>query len=202
MTKSGRSRRERIASSTVARGQHGLGRAGGGDDDVGGGERGAQILPRHGAAFELPRQVLGRRQRPAGDGDLLHALRAQVDARELGHLAGAEDEDAQAGEVPEDLLGELDGGVADRDRAFGEPGFVAHALADRERGVEQPMRDGAGEVEVARRGVGRLHLAEDLRLADDERVEACRDAEEVARGVDAAMAVEVLGAGAPSSRPW
>ena len=122
-----------------------------------------------------------------------HALRAQVDARELGHLAGAEDEDAQAGEVTEDLPGELDRGVADRDRTFGEPGFVPHALADREGGVKQPMGHGAREVEVARGGVRRLHLAEDLRLADDERVEACRHAEEMARGVDAAMAVEVLG---------
>ena len=162
----------------------------------------AQLVPRHGAAFELPRQGLGRRQRPAGDRDLLHALRAQVDAGELGHLAGAEDEDAQAGEVPEDLLGQLDRGVADRDRAFAESGFVAHALADRERGVEQPMGHGAGEVEVARRGVGRLHLAENLRLADDERVEAGGDAEEVARRVDAAMAVEVLGAARAGSRPW
>ena len=49
----------------------------------------------------------------------------------------------------------------------------------------------AGEAEVARRGVGRLHLTEDLRLADDQRVEAGGDAEEMARRVDAAVAVEV-----------
>ena len=67
--------------------------------------------------------------------DLLDALRPQVDARQLGHLAGAEDEDAQPGEVPEDLPGELDRGVAHRHGAFGEPGLVPDALADRERGM-------------------------------------------------------------------
>ena len=55
------------------------------------------------------------------------------------------------------------------------------------------MGHGAREVEVARGGVRRLHLAEDLRLADDERVETGRHAEEMARRVDAAMAVDVLG---------
>ena len=155
--------------------QHGFGRAGGGDDDVGGDERrrAAPATARRGPRAGAPGA------RPTASVRLamvicLHALRAQVDARELGHLAGAEDEHAQAGEVAEDLLGELDGGVAHRHGAFGEPGFAADALADRERGVEQPMRDGAGEVEVARRRVRRLHLAEDLRLADDERVEARR----------------------------
>ena len=123
----------------------------------------------------------------------LHALRAQVDAGELGHLAGAEDEDAQAGEVAEDLPRQLDRGVADRDGAFGEPGFVPHALADREGGVKQAMGHGAREVQVARGGVRRLDLTENLRLADDERVEAGRHAEEMARRVDAAVAVEVLG---------
>ena len=59
--------------------------------------------------------------------------------------------------------------------------------------MEQAMGDGAGEAEVARRGIGRLHLTEDLRLADDQRIEARGDAEEMARRVDAAVAVEVLG---------
>ena len=36
-------------------------------------------------------------------------------------------------------------------------------------------------------GVGVLHLAEDLRLADDQRVEAGGDAEQMARGVGAAV---------------
>ena len=124
----------------------------------------------------------------------------QVDAGELGHLAGAEDEDVQAREVAENLLGELDGRVADRHGALGEAGFVAHALSDRERGVEESMGHGAGEAEIARRGIGRLHLTEDLRFSDDERIEARGDAEEMARRVDAAMAVR-CSASRAGSRP-
>ena len=103
--------------------------------------------------------------------------------RELRHFAGAEDEDVEAGEVTENLLRQLDRGVADRDRAFAEAGFVSDPLADGERGMEQAMGDGAGEMEVARRGVCGLHLTEDLRLADDQRIEPGGDAEQVPRRV-------------------
>ena len=48
-------------------------------------------------------EPFGGGQRAAGDGDLADALRPQVHAGELGHLAGAEDQDAQAGQVAEDL---------------------------------------------------------------------------------------------------
>ena len=193
MTNSGRSRRDRMVSSTVAL--------------VSTGSVAPVAVTTMSAAASAVRsschatarpsscraRALGRRQRPARDRDLPDTLRPQVDARELRHLARAEDEDAQPRQVAEDLPGELDGGVADRDGALGEAGFVAHALADRERGVEEPMGHGAREAEVARRGVGRLDLTEDLRLSDDERIEAGGDAEEMARRVDAAMAVEVLG---------
>ena len=85
----------------------------------------AQLLPRHRAALELPREASAGRERPARNRDLLDTLRPQVDAGELGHFARAEDEDVQAREVTENLPGQLDRGVADRDCALGEPGFVA-----------------------------------------------------------------------------
>ena len=91
-----------------------------------------------------------------------------MNTRELGHFPSAEDEDVEAREVTKNLLGQLDRGVADRDRAFCKPGFVSDPLAYAKRGMEQAMGDGAGEMEVARRGVCGLHLAEDLRLADDQ----------------------------------
>ena len=114
-------------------------------------------------------------------------------ARQLRHLAGAEDQDVQPRQLAEDLLGELDRGVAHRDRPFAEPGLRAHAFADGERGVKQPVRHRAGALHVARGRVRGLDLAEDLRLADDERVEAGGDAEQMARRIGAAMAVEVVG---------
>ena len=55
------------------------------------------------------------------------------------------------------------------------------------------MRHRAGELQLARGRVGSLDLTKNLRLADDERVEAGRDAEEMPRRVDPAVAVQVLG---------
>ena len=70
-------------------------------------------------------------------------------------------------------------------------GLGAHALAGGERLAEQPVHDRAGGVLDQRQLVGALDLALDLRLADDHRVEARGDAEQVARGVLVAQRVEV-----------
>ena len=156
-------------------------------------ERWAKLGPRNRAAFELPRQSFGGRERATRDGDLVDALRAQVDAGELGHLAGTEDEHVPPGEITEDLPRQFDCRVADRNGALAEAGFAAHSLADGEGRMEQAMRHRAGELQLARGCVGRLDLTKNLRLADDERVEAGRDAEEMPRRVDAAVAVQVLG---------
>jgi hypothetical protein len=50
----------------------------------------------------------------------------------------------------------------------------------------------SGRVKIPRRGVGGLHLPEDLRLADDERIEAGRHAKQMPRRVDAAMDVQMI----------
>ena len=119
-------------------------------------------------------------------------LRLQVNPGELRHLAGAEDQDAAPLEVAEDLFRERDGRVADRDGAFTESRFGAHALADRERRVKQAVRQGRGELSVACDAVRGFDLAENLWLADHERIEPRGDPEQMARGIRAAMHVEVL----------
>ena len=193
MTNSGRSRRDRIVSSTMA-----LVSTGSVAPVAVTTMSAAESALRRschadGASLELSREGFRRRQGPTCDRDLPDTLRPQVDAGELGHFAGAEDEDVQARQVTKNLLGELDGGVADRHRALGEARFMAHALSDGERGVEESMGYGAREVEIVCREIGGLDLAEDLRLSDDERIEAGGDAKKMARRLDAAMAVEVLG---------
>jgi hypothetical protein len=149
--------------------------------------------PRHGAPLQLPRQRFRRCQRPARDGDLLDLLRPQVDAGQLRHLAGAEDDDAQSGEIAEDLPRQLDRRVADRHGAFAEAGLAVNALAHGERGVKEPVRDRAGKVQVARGRVRRFHLSENLRLADHQRIEPRGHAEQVPCRVDAAMRIEMPG---------
>src|SRR5258708_6082146 len=68
------------------------------------------------------RGARGVRHRAADDRDVPHVLRLQVDRGELAHLARAEDRDAAAVHVAENLLRERDGGVADRDGAGPEAG--------------------------------------------------------------------------------
>ena len=121
----------------------------------------------------------------------LHALRLHVLRRELAHLAGAEDDDVAAVEVAEDLSREGDGRVADRDRARAEVGFRPHALADGEARVEEAIEQRAGGVGLPGGAVRLFDLAENLRFADDQRVEAGGDAEQMPRGFEIRDVVDV-----------
>ena len=64
-------------------------------------------------------------------------------------------------------------------------------LADAERRVEQPVQDRADRTDVRGGGVRLFHLAEDLRLADDEGVEPGGDPEQVSRRVEVGELVDV-----------
>ena len=154
--------------------ENGLGGSRGGDDDVGGGERVGEIVPGNRPAVEMA----ASRRAAAGVlpaiGDLVHTLRAQVDAGQLRHLPRAENQDVQPFEIPEDLLRERDRGVADGDRAFGEARFRTHALADGERWRKQAVGQRAGRLQLVRGGICGLDLPQNLRLANDQRVEAGR----------------------------
>ena len=125
----------------VRAGEDRLGRAGGGDDDVGGAERVRRARSTATAlAAELPRQRSAVRQRAAGDGDLLDALRlAGATPVSLAISPAPRISTLRPVEVAEDLLRQRDRRVADRHGAFAEAGFAAHALADGERGVEQAV---------------------------------------------------------------
>src|SRR5207245_4460589 len=102
----------------------------------------------------------------------------------LGGLAGADDDDvldSGAADREELLAKDRDGRRADRGRAAGDAGARARLLADRERVVEESGQDRADPAGLAR-GVQRVaHLPEDLRLAEQLRLEPGRDREEVAR---------------------
>ena len=98
-------------------------------------------------------------------------LALQVLGRQRADLAGANDEHAPAIELPEDLSRECDGGEADGHGAFAESCFRPHAFADQEGPVKQLAQHRPGAVMFRGSLKGVLHLSEDLRLADDDRVE-------------------------------
>ncbi len=165
-------------------------RRGGADDDVGGGQVPFEVLEGHGAAADPVGQLLRGAERAVGDEDVLDAVRLEVRGGELAGLAGAHDEHGVVLELAEHLEGQLDGRGAHAHRALADGRLGAHALADFERVPEQAVEDDAGATALAGLLVGGLHLGDDLRLADDHRVEARGDAEQVGDGRVPRVAVE------------
>ena len=116
----------------------------------------------------------------AGNGQAADSAVSQVQPDELPHRARADDERAAGGEVAELALRELDGDRRDGDGMTGDLGLGAHAAAGLDRLLEEPVQHRAARALFQREPVRGAHLAQDLRLARDERVEAGRDAKEVA----------------------
>ena len=174
--------------------------AGGADDDVGAVGLGVELLEGQdlggaGGAAELGGEALGAGLGAVGDDEIGGAVLDEVAGGELGHLAGADEQDGFSGQGAEDLAGEVDGDRGDGDAGGADLGLGADALGDGEGALEQAF-EGAGDgTDLAGDGVGLLDLAEDLGLADDHGVERAGDAEEVADGVALAELVEVRGEG-------
>ena len=150
--------------------------------DVGGGQRAGQIAPSrvHVAADARRPAPRARPRRPVGDGQR-RALRAQRARRQLGHLAGADDQHPPPVEAAEHLARELDRHRADRHRVARDRGLAPHAPRDPERALRSRRSGSAPAVPRldARASCACLHLPQDLRLADHQRIEAGGDAEQV-----------------------
>ena len=121
----------------------------------------------------------------------LHALRLHVLRRELAHLSGADHDHRAPVEIAEDLFRERNRGVADGDGAGAQSGFRPDALADGKGRVEQAVEQRTGGFGVLGGAVRLFDLAENLRFADDQRVESGRDAKEMAGRLDVRHFIEV-----------
>ena len=160
------------------------GRSGGADDYVGALEQARKLPEADRGATCRARQLLGAGDRPVRDQQLLRALRAQLAGGQLGHLAGADEEDAAIAQVAEQLPRHLHGHAADRHGTARDLRLGPHALRRAHRARERALQ--LGSKRASRPGLrGRfLHLPEDLGLAQHHRLEARSDPEEVAqRGV-------------------
>src|SRR5690606_9631067 len=154
----------------------GLG-GGAGDDDVGFDEAGGEVGKRAWRAAHLLGQEL-RALEAAVDDDELGAEADEELGGSFGHLARAEEDDRAAYELAENLLGQVDGDARDRDLSLADGGLGAHALGDVEGPAQDALQEGAEGAGLLRELEGVLDLAENLRLADDQRIEGRRDAEE------------------------
>jgi hypothetical protein len=108
-------------------------------------------------------------------------LAAEVLCSQRADFARPHDEHTSALQTSEDLLGEGDGRKADRYCALPKRCFRAHALPYTESPVECFAEERAGAAAFGRRLVRILHLTQDLRLTEHERVEPGGDAEQMVR---------------------
>ena len=173
--------------------EDGMGRAGGGDDNVRAVGGFVELLKKHHLAAELGCQLLGVLIGAIGDEDAGGSVRHQVSRRQFAHLAGADKINCAAVQRTEDLFCELhgDGGHGNRRRAHGS--FAAHALGNGKGARQQRIQMRVNGAHRACHGIGFLHLAEDLRLAHDHGIQTGSYAEEMANGLTFAEFVKVAG---------
>ena len=141
--------------------------------------------PSFAATSSSPSAVAAEARREAGPcfgravGDVRDrgAAGGEVARRELADPARSDEHDLAPLQIAEDLRRERGRGRRHRGRALADRGLGAHELAELERLAKHPVEQRPGRGGVERRA----HLAEDLALARDQRVEPGGDAEEVQR---------------------
>ena len=159
--------------------------------------------PRAGAGQRVERddraaEALGQRARAGGvavgDEDRRDALVGERLRGQLARLAGADDHDVAVGEVARRPRAQVDGDGRDAGAAAADRrSRVRTRLPVCSAALEQAVRQRPGRAGGERELVGAPDLALDLGLADDHRLQAAGDAEELARGVAVARRVDDVG---------
>ncbi len=115
----------------------------------------------------------------------------QVARHEFDGLARADQQRGVGLEIAEDLFGQAHRREGHRDRAAADGGVGAHLFGDVEGVLEQPAQRPPDGTRAAGGAEGVLDLAEDLRLAEDQRIQAARHAQDVAHALVVFMDVGV-----------
>ncbi|MCY1411063.1 hypothetical protein D9M71_264450 [compost metagenome] len=136
----------------------------------------------HGVGTEFLGQQAGALQGAVGDHDALHPLLMQVAGDQGDSFTGADQQCLAAVQVGEDLPGQADSGKCHGNRVLADGGVGTHRLGGTEGGLEQATEQRADGTGLTRHGVGGLHLAKDLRLAEDHGIQPGCDAHHVTDG--------------------
>ncbi|MCY1408364.1 hypothetical protein D9M71_236840 [compost metagenome] len=152
---------------------------GGTDDDIALDQFLGNIGQQHRVRTELFSQKACALQGAVGDHDTLDALLMQVAGDQGDGLAGTDQQGLAAGQVTENLLGQADGGKRNRNRVFADGRVGAHLLGRTEGRLKKTPQQRPDGACLACHGIGRLHLAENLRLAQNQRIKAGGDAHHV-----------------------
>ena len=102
----------------------------------------------------------------------------------LADLSSSQHHDRPPVQIPEDFSREIDGHRSDRRGSAGDLGFAPHLLGHPERVLEKLVEMAGGCPAIGGRSIRLLELAQDLGLADNHRIQAARNTEQMpdARG--------------------
>ena len=146
-----------------------------------------QLFEADGEAAVRFGQGLGVREGAVGDDEALDVGVFQVFGDELRGFARADDECGAAVVVVKEAVGEFDTGSGDGDVVGADGGAVADLFGDGEALLEEALQHAADGAGFFAEVVGLFELAEDLRFAEDERVQPAGDAVDVADGIAVAV---------------
>ena len=135
--------------------------------------------------------MVGTLDRAIGNDEIADAGVHECCGDAFAHLAGADDENATAGQRAESIRSHLDGSMTDRRRASPDGCLGARPLAGFDRVPEQQVECCLGSAFGLRQLPSGAHLAEYLALAEHCRIESRRDLEQVSDGSVVVLAVEV-----------
>src|SRR5690606_16139263 len=136
-------------------------------------------------------QFLRVRERAVRDQQPSNPCLDEMAGRQFDGLAGADQQHGRVLEPGERLLRQAHRDGGHRHRVRTDAGVGAGALGGRESLLEQTVELAAKAAGAARGGPGVLDLAQDLRLAQHQRVQPGRDPEQVAHRVAAGVPVQV-----------
>jgi hypothetical protein len=126
-----------------------------------------------------------------GNDQPFQPLFAQMPGRELDHLAGAHQQCRALWDIAEDLFRQAGRGIGDRYRVFANGGFGADLLGHGERVLEKPLQRLAQRTGGRRVLIRDLGLAEYLRLAEHQRIQATRHGQQLCDRLAPSVAVQV-----------
>ena len=191
MRKSGRVRRAATAARTSATRTTGSGAAVQAITMSTSAITAADLLEWHRGAGQGRRQLAGAGRRAVGDVERHRALLHEEARGQLRHLARAHQQHRLAVQAAEDLPRQLHRGGGDGHREAAHLRLRAHALGHAEGLAHEGVEHGAHGAARLRQREGILHLPQDLRLADHQRVQARRHPEGVTHRLLAGMREEV-----------
>jgi len=118
-------------------------------------------------------------ERAVRDGDRSRLARSEVRCSELDHLPGSDQQQSLLLKRRKNPLRKFDRRGRHRDRGGADVGLGPHVLRDGEGALEQTIEHEPERARRLRRSHRVLHLAENLRLAQHNRIEAARHAKRV-----------------------